>query len=118
MKKKDGPLRVCVDYTRLNSFTRPLYCLLPKIDELSAIIPGGTCFFTNIDLWEAYFSLLIAIKSRKYTAVILIIKLLSHHVASLGWKMPYALPKYDGKPTKECDKSTSVNLVRLAFFAV
>ena len=70
VKKKDGSLRVCVDYTRLNSFTRPLCYPLPKIDELSAIIPGGTCFFTNIDLREAYFSLPIAAKSRKYAAVI------------------------------------------------
>ena len=69
-KEKDCSLGVCMAYTRLNSFTRPLCYPLPKIDEFSAIIPGGTCFFTNIDLREAYFSLPIAVKSRKYAAVI------------------------------------------------
>ena len=70
VKKKDGNIRVCVDYTRLNSFTRPLCYPLPKIDELSAIIPGGTSFFTNLDLKEAYFSLPIEVGSRKYASVI------------------------------------------------
>ena len=70
VKKKDGNIRVCVDYTRLNSFTRPLCYPLPKIDELSTIIPGGTRFFTNLDLKEAYFSLPIEINSRKYASVI------------------------------------------------
>ena len=70
VKKKDGSLRVCVDYTRLNSFTRPLCYTLPKIDELSAITLEETCLYANINLREAYFSFPIAIKSRKYAAVI------------------------------------------------
>ena len=53
VQKKDKSLRVCIDYTRLNSYTRPLSYPLPKIDELSEIITIGTRYFTNLDLKEA-----------------------------------------------------------------
>ena len=33
-QKKDNSLRVCVDCTRLNSYTRPLSYPLPKIDDI------------------------------------------------------------------------------------
>ena len=61
VKKKDGDLRVCVDYTRLNSYTRPLFYPLPKVNELSAIILDGTSFFKTFDLKEAYLSLPIVV---------------------------------------------------------
>ena len=32
--KKDGKLRLCVDYTALNKYTRPLSYPLPRIDTL------------------------------------------------------------------------------------
>ena len=34
VQKKDGTMRVCVDYTRLNASTRPLCYPLPRIDAL------------------------------------------------------------------------------------
>ena len=68
--KKDKTYRVCIDYTILNSHTRPLSYPLPRIDELSEIIPGGTCVFSTLDLKEAYYSLPIEISSQKYAAII------------------------------------------------
>ena len=70
VQKKDGTMRVCVDYTRLNAATRPLCYPLPRIDELSEIIPGGTRYFSNIDLKEAYYSLPLSVNSRKCAAII------------------------------------------------
>ena len=48
--KKDGDLRICVDYTVLNAHTRPFSYPLPRIDSLSERIPGGTRFFSTLDL--------------------------------------------------------------------
>ena len=70
VQKKDGTMRVCVDYTRLNASTRPLCYPLPRIDELSLIIPGGTRYFTNLDLKEAYYSLPLSANSRRCAAII------------------------------------------------
>ena len=68
--KKNNTFRVCVDYTTLNKFTRPLSYPLPRIDELSEVIPGGTQFFSTLDLKEAYYNLPIEEKSRKLAAII------------------------------------------------
>ena len=68
--KKDKTYRVCIDYTILNAHTRPLSYPLPRIDELSEIIPGGTCLFSTLDLKEAYYSLPIEKDSQKYAAII------------------------------------------------
>ena len=68
--KKDGKLRICVDYTNLNKNTRPLSYPLPRIDRLPEKIPGGTRFFTTLDLKEAYYSLPIHPNSQKSAAVI------------------------------------------------
>ena len=70
VQKKDNSMRVCVDYTLLNKATRPLSYPLPRIDELAQIIPGGTKYFTNLDLKEAYYSLPLAANSRKCAAII------------------------------------------------
>ena len=63
-------IRVCVDYTVLNKATRPLSYPLHRIDELAQIIPGGTKYFTNLDLKEAYYSLPLAANSRQCAAII------------------------------------------------
>ena len=70
VQKKDGSLRICADYTRLNKATRPLCYPLPRIDELALIIPGGTKYFTNLDLKEAYYSLPLSPDSRQCAAII------------------------------------------------
>ena len=70
VKKKDGSLRVCVDYTYLNAHTLPLSYPLPCIDQLSSDIPEGTRLFSALDLKEAYFSLPLDAEARKYTSII------------------------------------------------
>ena len=68
--KKDGDVRICVDYTVLNAHTRPFSYPLPRIDMLSERIPGGTSFFSTLDLKEAYYSLPLHPNSQKYAAII------------------------------------------------
>ena len=47
--KKDGTLRLCVDYMQLNKMTMNKKYLLPKIDDLFDRLKGASVFL-KIDL--------------------------------------------------------------------
>ena len=55
MKKKDGSLRMCIDYKRLNHMIVKNKCPLPRIDELFDQLQGAA-YFSKIDLRSGYFS--------------------------------------------------------------
>ena len=52
-KKKDGSLRMCVDYRQLNSRTKKNSLLLPRIDEIFDRLSGAT-IFSKLDLASGY----------------------------------------------------------------
>ena len=53
VKKKDGTMRMCVDYRALNNITVKNSYPLPRIDELFDRLQGAK-FFTKIDLRSGY----------------------------------------------------------------
>ena len=58
VKKKDGTLRLCVDYRELNKMTVRNKYLLPGIDDLFDQLKGAS-FFSKIDLRSGYHQLRI-----------------------------------------------------------
>jgi hypothetical protein len=81
--KKDGTLRMCVNYCSLNEVTIKNKYPLPRIDDLFDQLKGA-CIFTNIDLRSGYHQLKIRASDIPKTAVITRYGLYEYTVMSFG----------------------------------
>ena len=67
VRKRNGKLRICVDYRHLNSVTKPDAYPLPRIDYLLDQL-GSAKYFTTLDLVSGYWQILVADDSIEKTA--------------------------------------------------
>ncbi|KAM2527245.1 hypothetical protein TB1_024521 [Malus domestica] len=58
VRKKDGTLRLCIDYRQLNRVTIKNHYPLPRIDDLFDQL-RGVCVFSKIDLSSGFYQLKI-----------------------------------------------------------
>ncbi|KAK9133293.1 hypothetical protein Scep_012821 [Stephania cephalantha] len=68
VKKKDGSLRLCIDYRQLNKMTIRNKYPLPRIDDLFDQLRGAK-FFSKIDLRSGYHQLRIREEDRYKTSI-------------------------------------------------
>ena len=54
--KKDGQLRFCVDYRKLNSVAKKDWCPLPRVEDILDML-GGMCYFSTLDLASGYWQI-------------------------------------------------------------
>ena len=69
VRNKNGTLRLCCDYRKLNSKTIPDRHPLPRIQNIIDNL-GGNQYFSLLDQSKAYHQLHLDPNSRKYTAFI------------------------------------------------
>ena len=69
VRKKDGSLRFCVDYRRLNSITYKDSYPLPHIDNCLNALTGAS-WFSTLDLRSGYYNIPIAKEDRDNSAFV------------------------------------------------
>lgn len=67
VRKRDGSLRFCIDFRKLNSRTVKDAYALPRIDEALEAM-SGSCWFSTLDLKSGYWQLEVAEEDKKKTA--------------------------------------------------
>jgi hypothetical protein len=67
VRKKDGSIRMCIDYRQLNKVTVPDKFPVPNLSD-SVFGLHGTKFFTCLDLVRGYYQVPVEDSSRPYTA--------------------------------------------------
>ena len=67
VRKKDGSIRMCVDYRRLNSVSREDAYPMPRIDDLIDRL-GKAKFITTLDLTRGYWQMPVAAEDQHKTA--------------------------------------------------
>ena len=68
--KKNGKTRVCIDYKRLNNQTLPLNFPIPLIRNLPYHLKSKHCWYSVLDLNEAYYSLPLSPRASRIAAII------------------------------------------------
>ncbi|UYV79989.1 K02A2.6-like [Cordylochernes scorpioides] len=69
VRKKDGSLRFCVDYRRLNKITKKDVYPLPRIDDALDTLSGSR-YFSTMDMRSGYWQIEVDDKDREKTAFI------------------------------------------------
>ena len=83
VKKKDGTLRMCVDYRRLNSVSQVDAYPMPRIDDLIDGL-GQARFISTLDLTKGYWQMPVAEEDRHKTAFTTPIGLFQFRVMPFG----------------------------------
>jgi len=67
VRKKDGSLRICIDYRKLNNVTKQLRFPMPNVAD-SIYSAYGMKYFTKLDVVKGFYQVPLAEESKKYTA--------------------------------------------------
>lgn len=83
VRKRDGGLRFCIDYRKLNEVTRKDAYPLPRIDDALDCL-SKACWFSTLDLASGYWQVEVDPKDKEKTAFITRQGLFEFNVLSFG----------------------------------
>jgi len=83
VKKKNGKLRLCIDYRKLNKITKRDVYPLPRIDEILDTLKGAK-WFSTLDLASGYWQVEMKPENREKTAFITKYGLFEFNVMPFG----------------------------------
>ena len=83
VKTKDGTMRLCIDYRKLNSFTKKNAHPIPRIEDIFDTISGSK-YFTTLDLGMGYHQVQIRPEYREKTAFNTLYGLFQYNVMPIG----------------------------------
>ena len=84
VRKKDGSLRCCVSYQKLNDVTRKDAYPIPRIDDTLDML-SGSLYFSTLDLASGYYQVKMDPKDKEKTAV-------ATHIGLFNFlRMPFGL---------------------------
>lgn len=81
--KKDGSLRICVDYRKLNKSSQTDAYPMPRIDDLIDGL-GNSQFISTLDLTKGYWQVPVALEDRPKTAFVTPFGLFQFRVMPFG----------------------------------
>ena len=100
VKKRDGSVRFCVDYRRLDAVTVKESYPLPRIDDTLDALSGARCF-TTLDLAAGYWQAPVAEEDKKNSTFV---------TQKSSWqfnKMPFGLANAPANLSADDESSTS-----------
>ena len=83
VRKKDGSIRICIDYRKLNEVTLPDSYPLPRVQDCLDSLQGS-CWFTTLDATSGYFQLETDTADRDKTAFVCEKGLFAFRVLPMG----------------------------------
>ena len=98
VKKKDGTIRMCVDYS---SATLDDFYPLPRMDELPNSI-GGTNYISTLDLLKVYYQIPVSPSDQQKTVFVAPCTWQVQVYVDALWlkRSPFYLPAYHGQPVE------------------
>ena len=69
VKKRDGSVRYCFDFRKLNNVSRKDAQPLPRIDDILDSL-GGACYFSTLDLSSGYWQVAVGPNDKEKTAFV------------------------------------------------
>ena len=115
--KKDGSLRLCVDYRRRNGVTQSDTYPMPRVDELIDRL-GGDKFITTLDLTRGYWQVPVAKADRHKTAFTTPFGLHQFKVMPFGLQgAPATFQRMMDKLVDGCDAFTAAYLYDLVIYS-
>lgn len=82
-KEKDGSVRFCIDYRKVNNITREDAYPLPRTDDTLDTLPGAK-WFSTLDLLSGYWQVEVTAEDREKTAFVTQDSLFEFNVMPFG----------------------------------